>query len=74
MDAEGRVLVVCEETRSRHRNIELALARMENLLRTAIAKPKVRRKTKPTRGSQLRRVEEKKRRGEIKRGRRGDHD
>lgn len=74
LDADGRVLVVCEETRSRHRNVELAIVRMETILRAALVRPKPRKKTRPTRGSQLRRLEGKKRRGDIKRGRSGDHD
>ncbi|MFN7022826.1 MAG: aminoacyl-tRNA hydrolase, partial [Phycisphaerales bacterium] len=41
------------------------------LLVQALAEPKVRRKTKPTRASRERRLEGKKRRSDIKRGRRG---
>jgi ribosome-associated protein len=74
LDADGRVCVVCEESRSRSRNVEAALERLEELLREALVRPKVRRPTRPTRGSKERRIGDKKRRGEIKRGRRGEQD
>jgi ribosome-associated protein len=74
LDADGRVVVTCEESRSRSRNIERALERMEELLRDAIKRPKTRRPTRPTRGSQERRLGEKKRRADIKRTRRGGPD
>ena len=74
LDADGRVVVTCEETRSRSRNIERALERMEELLRDAMARPKARRPTRPTRGSQERRLGEKNRRADVKGTRRGGLD
>lgn len=74
LDAEGRVMLTCEDTRSRHRNLDLALDRLEELLREALRRPKPRRPTRPTRGSQQRRLDEKKKRGEIKRRRGGIDD
>lgn len=71
LDAEGKVVVVSEESRSRARNIDAALDRMEELLRAALVRPKTRRPTRPTRGSQERRLQTKKRRADIKRGRGG---
>jgi ribosome-associated protein len=41
------------------------------MLRQSLVRPKTRRKTKPSRGSKMRRLEGKKRRGEIKAMRRG---
>jgi ribosome-associated protein len=70
LDAEGRIRVVCEETRSRRRNVEIALDRMEELLRDAIRRPRPRRKTRPTRASRERRLGEKRRRSDLKRQRR----
>ena len=72
LDAEGRVFVVCDEFRSRHRNLERALERMEELLRQALVRPKPRRPGRPTRGSQERRLAEKKRRADVKKGRRAE--
>ncbi len=71
LDADGKVVVVSEESRSRARNIDAALDRMEELLRSALVRPKTRRPTRPTRGSQERRLQSKKRRADIKRGRGG---
>lgn len=70
VDSDGRVQVTCEETRSRGRNLEIALDRMEDLIRRALIRPKKRIATKPTRGSQKRRIESKKRRGQTKQMRR----
>lgn len=72
LDGDGKLQVVCSETRSRQRNAEIALDRMEELLRVAAKPVRVRRKTRPTRGSQERRLDDKKRRSDIKRQRRGD--
>jgi ribosome-associated protein len=71
LDAEGKVVVTSEESRSRARNIDAALDRMEELLRAALVRPKTRRPTRPTRGSRERRLQAKKRRADIKRGRGG---
>jgi ribosome-associated protein len=73
---DGSVVVVASEHRSQHRNRVAARERLADLLRTALAPPPPpRRATKPTRGSQRRRLEAKRQRGRTKalRGRvRGD--
>ena len=61
---------VAQDTRSQPRNRELALERLADRLATALEVPRPRTKTRPTRASQRRRVDCKKRRGDIKRGRR----
>ncbi|GAB2733631.1 alternative ribosome rescue aminoacyl-tRNA hydrolase ArfB [Kitasatospora kifunensis] len=68
---DGRVLVVrASEHRSQWRNREVAAARLASLLGEATAPPpKARRATKPSRGMVERRLENKKRRSEVKRGR-----
>ena len=68
LDAEGMVHVVCSEHRSQFQNYEAAMQRMANLIATALVRQKRRYATKPTRGSQRRRVDEKRHRGDIKRG------
>jgi ribosome-associated protein len=66
----GRVSVVASEHRSQLRNRAAARERLAGILREALAPPPPpRRPTKPTRGSQTRRIEAKKRRGAIKLGR-----
>ncbi len=71
------VTVVASEHRSQLQNREAAAERMAALLRTAIAPPPApRRATKPTRGSKERRLQVKRQRSDLKRGRRArpDHD
>ena len=66
----GRLTVVASEHRSQLRNRVAARERLAILLREALAPPpSVRRATKPTRGSQQRRIEGKRRRAEVKAGR-----
>lgn len=62
------VLVVASERRSQLRNRELAQERLAAILADALRPPPSRRvPTKPSKGSQRRRVDAKKRRGETKR-------
>jgi len=71
LDADGRLQVVCSEHREQSRNLETALERMEALLRDA-AHPVVKRKrTRPTRASRERRLQEKRQRSQVKRWRSG---
>ena len=64
---DGRVVVVASEHRSQHRNRVAGRDRLADLLRTALAPPPPpRRPTKPTKGSQRRRLEAKKQRGQTK--------
>jgi len=65
-----RVSASAQDTRSQHRNRELALARLAERLAHALEVRRPRTRTRPTRASQKRRVEGKKRRGETKRARR----
>ncbi len=61
------VVVVASEHRSQHRNRLAARERLADRLRDALAPPPPpRRPTKPTKGSQRRRVEGKVRRGQTK--------
>jgi len=65
-----RVTASAQDTRSQHRNRELALERLAGRLAHALEVRRPRTRTRPTRASQRRRVDTKKRRGEIKRARR----
>ena len=65
-----RVTASAQDTRSQHRNRELALERLASRLAHALEVRRPRTKTRPTRSSQKRRVDSKKRRGAIKRDRR----
>ncbi|MFW6773600.1 alternative ribosome rescue aminoacyl-tRNA hydrolase ArfB [Nocardioides sp. CPCC 205120] len=71
----GAVVVVASEHRSQRDNRRAARERLLALLRDAAAPPSApRRATKPTRGSQRRRLAAKTRRSEVKRGRQGRWD
>jgi ribosome-associated protein len=64
------VRAVAQDARSQLRNRELALARLEARLAHALAVPRTRRATRPTKASRTRRLEAKRRAGERKRTRR----
>jgi len=63
---EGAIIIQAEETRSQIRNRELARERLVEMIRAALIAPKRRVATKPTLGSQRRRVAAKVQRGEVK--------
>ena len=64
---DGRLVVVASEHRSQHRNRTAARERLVELLSSALAPPPpTRRPTRPTRGSQRRRLDAKRQRGETK--------
>jgi ribosome-associated protein len=65
-----RVTASAQDTRSQARNRELALQRLGARLAHALEVRRPRRATRPTKASKQRRVEGKKRRGEIKKARR----
>ena len=67
LDREGRLQVVSSESRLQARNLEAALARMEELIRRALAQPRPRKPTQPTRGSRERRLTGKRQQSEKKR-------
>ncbi|MGN6611457.1 MAG: alternative ribosome rescue aminoacyl-tRNA hydrolase ArfB [Angustibacter sp.] len=72
---DGRLVVTASEHRSQLRNRDAAARRMAQLLREALAPdPSRRRPTRPTLGSQRRRLDTKTRRGETKRLRRPPSD
>ena len=63
---EGAIVIRAEETRSQARNRALAEERLVELIRQALIAPKRRIATKPTPGSQRRRLAAKTQRGEVK--------
>ena len=67
--------ITAAEHRSQRRNRAAARARLAEVVRSALIPPVPRRATKPTRAAKLRRLADKKRRGEVKaRRRRPDAD
>ncbi|MGA1046014.1 MAG: alternative ribosome rescue aminoacyl-tRNA hydrolase ArfB, partial [Phycisphaerales bacterium] len=69
INAAGELVLRAETSRSQRENREICLEKLKQLVSAAAKRPKVRRPTKPTRGSKQRRLEEKTQRGEIKRRR-----
>ena len=69
MTKDGVLVLTAQEFASQLRNREAALATLVDLIRQATVVPKARRATKPTYGSQLRRLDEKKNRSKITRDR-----
>ena len=63
------VRATAQDTRSQSRNRELALERLRSRLASALTVQRPRRATKPTRAARRRRLESKRRRGEVKRAR-----
>jgi ribosome-associated protein len=68
---DGVLTIAASEHRQQLRNRQAARERLAAVLRAALAPPPAaRRRTKPTRGSQERRIEAKKQRGQLKKQRR----
>jgi ribosome-associated protein len=63
---EGVVTIKAQQYRSQEQNREDALTRLSELIRSVTIPRKKRRATKPTRGSQNRRIESKKKQGRLK--------
>lgn len=70
MTVEGILIIEASQYRSQERNRQEAIERLVGLLREATKKPRLRHKTRPTAASKRKRLESKRRRGEIKRLRR----
>jgi ribosome-associated protein len=74
LTAGGDIVIIASEYRTQEQNRQAARARLDELIARALRPPRSRRATKPTHGSKLRRLDEKKRRSGIKRDRRGFED
>lgn len=66
---DGVLVITAQRFRSQDQNRRDALGRLVALVRSAAHPPRPRRPTRPTRASHLRRVDAKRRRGDIKRAR-----
>ena len=67
---DGTITVVSSQYRSQHRNRETARARLIDLVEAAMTPAKRRRPTRVSRAADQRRLDAKRRRGDIKRQRR----
>jgi len=68
---DGDIVIVSETERSQSGNREACLTKLRTFVEAAVREPKVRRKTRPTKGSRERRFESKQARSRIKAQRRG---
>ena len=68
--AEGVIVIKAQRYRSLDRNLADALARLQEMVDNAAAVPLRRKATRPTKGSQRRRVDSKVKHGQIKATRR----
>ena len=66
MTKDGVIVIHAQRFRTQERNRADAIDRLVELLREAMVRPAPRRATKPTLGSKQRRLEGKKRRGDVK--------
>lgn len=64
--ADGVIVIKAQKYRTQEKNREDALARLKELILSAAIVQKARRETKPTRGSQRRRMDQKTQRGQTK--------
>ena len=62
----GVLLITSQETRDQGRNVDACLEKVRLIVLAASKPPKIRRPTRPTHGSQVRRVDEKVKRGATK--------
>lgn len=68
--ADGVVVIKAQRYNSQERNRVDALARLQELVDSAAVVPRRRKPTRPTKGSQRRRVDSKVKRGQVKAARR----
>ncbi len=74
LTSEGEVLIVSDEHRTQLRNREACVDRLRSLIVAAMVVPKVRKKTKPSRGARERRLTAKRVRSQTKARRRERED
>jgi ribosome-associated protein len=68
----GELVISADENKSQERNRDACIERLSELVRRALVAPKIRRATKPSRGSKERRLQAKRVISDRKRGRRGE--
>jgi len=72
MTQEGYLMIDARRFRTQEQNRQDSVARLVSLIRQAAQRPKIRKRTKPTKASEERRLESKHRRGRIKQLRRAE--
>src|SRR4029079_2112339 len=72
LTTEGELIITSTKTRDQAKNREDAFDKLTLIVRAALHRDKPRKATKPSKASKRRRVEGKRHRSEIKKGRRGE--
>ena len=70
----GEFVIVSQESRDQPKNIDTCLDKLRQMILSVAVPAKKRRPTKPSRGSKVRRLKDKKLRSQVKSGRRGGGD
>ena len=63
---ENVLILFCDESRSQHKNKEIVIERFLEIIKKGLKKPKSRKKTKPSKASIKKRLDNKKKIGEKK--------
>jgi len=71
---QGEIVISSQESRDQPKNIQLCLDKLRGLILDVLVPPKKRRPTKPTKGSKVRRLNEKKSKSQTKANRRASWD
>ena len=74
MTRVGEIHIVAETARTQERNRAAVMEKLRELIVAAVHRPKVRRKTKPSRAAREKRFQEKRKRSEVKARRKGPLD
>lgn len=74
LTTSGEVLIASQRFRDQKRNADDCREKLAEMLQAVLRPPRARRKTRPTAASRERRLEQKKRRSGVKRGRRTELD
>ena len=69
LTAEGDLLLTADAQRTQESNRRACLEKLRDLIAQALVEPKIRKKSKPSKGSKKRRLESKKKQGEKKKSR-----
>ena len=69
LTTKGDIVIASQEFRDQPKNVAACEERLKEMLLNVWKAPKKRRATKPSKGSKMRRLQAKKERGEVKKGR-----
>ena len=69
LNSDGTIIIDARRFRSQERNKQDVINRLVTLIKKSIEKPKPRKKTKPTKAAKLKRLESKRKKGDLKKSR-----